>query len=649
MPIARFEMPDGRIARFEVPEGTTPEQAQAMIEAEMPKISAMPAAAQASPAQTQSQPEQVPTEPSFMQNVAQGAGNLLAGGVRGAGSIGATLLTPIDAAARALNDGKPVELGGYSVLGHDRRAGMDGGLREMGAEPESGLYKTGKIAGEIAGTAGVGGALANGARAVGAAPSIVQGLTTGGLNVAGATGKAGLALRAGTGAATGAATAGLVNPEDAGLGAAIGGGLPVAARGAAEFGRWTKAGTKSILDPLYQGGRDKIIGRSLREFAGGQTDDAIRNLRGAQELVPGSMPTVGEAAGVPSLAALQRAAINVSPEAANALDGRMVANNEARVELLRAMAGESGDRAAAEAARESAASAAYRLARDQAAGGFVPSKELKELAKRPTMQAYIQQAKNLAADHGQEIKDPLTSIDGLHYLKLAVDDGLQGTPTTSLGRNAKAAVMDMKTILKEEMDKVSPAYGAARDAYHQASKPINQMQIADELLKSVSPLNGKLRAAQFASKLTDKTAQRATGFKGATLQGVLDPEQLKKINALRDDLARADFASNAGRAAGTNTVQNLAYGNMIGELGVPTFIRQSSGGQVVGNLLGRAGDAIYGKANRQMAEQMAQTMLTPQEAARLMSLQETPNLLLVNAAKKGLLGTSKAAPVLMAQ
>lgn len=31
MPIARFEMPDGRIARFEVPEGTTPEQAQSLI------------------------------------------------------------------------------------------------------------------------------------------------------------------------------------------------------------------------------------------------------------------------------------------------------------------------------------------------------------------------------------------------------------------------------------------------------------------------------------------------------------------------------------------------------------------------------------------------------------------------------------------
>lgn len=31
MPIAKFQMPDGRIGRFEVPEGTTPEQAQSMI------------------------------------------------------------------------------------------------------------------------------------------------------------------------------------------------------------------------------------------------------------------------------------------------------------------------------------------------------------------------------------------------------------------------------------------------------------------------------------------------------------------------------------------------------------------------------------------------------------------------------------------
>jgi len=32
MLIARFEMPDGRIGRFEVPEGTTPEEAQKLIQ-----------------------------------------------------------------------------------------------------------------------------------------------------------------------------------------------------------------------------------------------------------------------------------------------------------------------------------------------------------------------------------------------------------------------------------------------------------------------------------------------------------------------------------------------------------------------------------------------------------------------------------------
>lgn len=43
MPIARFEMPDGRIGRFEVPEGTTPEQAQQMIAAQVGQQKGSPA------------------------------------------------------------------------------------------------------------------------------------------------------------------------------------------------------------------------------------------------------------------------------------------------------------------------------------------------------------------------------------------------------------------------------------------------------------------------------------------------------------------------------------------------------------------------------------------------------------------------------
>lgn len=52
MPIAKFEMPDGRIARFEVPEGTTPEQAQGVFSNFMAgQAGGKPVAAPAKPAE----------------------------------------------------------------------------------------------------------------------------------------------------------------------------------------------------------------------------------------------------------------------------------------------------------------------------------------------------------------------------------------------------------------------------------------------------------------------------------------------------------------------------------------------------------------------------------------------------------------------
>ena len=87
------------------------------------------------------------------------AGDALAGAVRGAGSIGATLLAPVDIASDALA-GK-----GFSLESNrQRRADMDAALSTLGADTDSLAFKGGKLAGEIAGTAGAGGALANTAR-----------------------------------------------------------------------------------------------------------------------------------------------------------------------------------------------------------------------------------------------------------------------------------------------------------------------------------------------------------------------------------------------------------------------------------------------------------------------------------------------------
>jgi hypothetical protein len=170
------------------------------------------------------------------------AGNLLAGAVRGAGSIGATLLAPFDMAKDALQ-GKGLSL----ESNRQRRADMDGGLQSLGADPDSLMYKGGKLAGEIAGTAGTGGMLANGVRGMAGARAlqglepivngVARGLETGGFRVGELAGTGlGTAARIGTGAAVGGLSAGMVNPQDAGVGALIGGALPGAAQLAGKAG-----------------------------------------------------------------------------------------------------------------------------------------------------------------------------------------------------------------------------------------------------------------------------------------------------------------------------------------------------------------------------------------------------------------------------
>lgn len=205
MPVARFQMPDGRVARFEVPEGTTPEQAQAMI-AKMVQ----------------------PEKPGALQ---QGLADLGAGAIRGAGSIGATFMTPVDWL-----------LGNTKSIGNpERRAAMDEALKSLGFGTDSAAFQAGKLGGEIAGTAGAGGFV--GGVATKAAPQVaskfpalLEAITTSGMKAGGLTGASGMGVRALGGGITGGAAAGLVNPEDAGTGAAVSAALPAVLQVAGKAG-----------------------------------------------------------------------------------------------------------------------------------------------------------------------------------------------------------------------------------------------------------------------------------------------------------------------------------------------------------------------------------------------------------------------------
>jgi hypothetical protein len=221
----------------------------------------------------------------------QGVGNVAAGALRGAGSIGSTLLAPVDIIKDAI-DGKGLSL----ESNRQRRKDIDAGLETLGAQPDSMGYQGGKILSEIAGTMGIPGIVAKGAQAIGAAPKVVSALNSGGftLGTAPATttlGKVGnAALRTGAGATVGAATAGYVNPDDAGTGAVIGAAVPGAVKVAGEVGKGIKKGVTNALgastgtsaetvSAAYQAGKNKSADFVNHMRGNAEFDDVVTSAK----------------------------------------------------------------------------------------------------------------------------------------------------------------------------------------------------------------------------------------------------------------------------------------------------------------------------------------------------------------------------------
>lgn len=222
------------------------------------------------------------------------ASDVAGGLVRGAGSIGATLIRPFESA----DENK------------QRRASMDAALADLiGADPESLGYQGGKLVSEIAGTLPVGGlmgkAVGGAAKAVGlgakAAP-LVQSIATSGFNAGGKTGLAGIATRAAGGAVSGGVTAGLVNPEDAVTGAALGAALPGAVQLVGKAGGAAGRVVRDMRTPAATKAANK-----LAQTLDMKPADLARVLtQQGPELIPGYQKTVPQILQDPITSQLQR-------------------------------------------------------------------------------------------------------------------------------------------------------------------------------------------------------------------------------------------------------------------------------------------------------------------------------------------------------
>lgn len=403
------------------------------------------------------------------------------------------------------------------------------------------------------------------------------------------------------------------------LQAGLGATMPVA-------GKLIGAGynaVKGAVEPFYESGKNAILGRALREFAGNDADKAIANLRNAPEYVKGSLPTVGQAAGVPSLAALENSVMASSTQAKNLLAGTKSAQEQARVNALEGIA--TPTRLAKYTdLQERLGDELYKDALKPLNLGTLSAKtqtQIDSLVKRPAIADAMEKARINAANKNIPIDDPAGSMRGLHETKMALDKQI-GDVKAALERNKQGstsseldALNTAKTDLLKFMEKVSPEYKTARETYARVSKPVEQLQTIQNLASgSVSQLKDNIKAGQFVNNL-EKLKK----------EGVLSDAQFSRLNNIVQDIKRVDKAEAAGRGTGSDTAQKLAYANMLNMAGIPNALRNFGPTQAVGNVVGRIADAGYGRANRELQQKLAETMVNPAQAAMLME-QAAPKL-----------------------
>jgi hypothetical protein len=130
---------------------------------------------------------------------------------------------------------------------------------------------------------------------------------------------------------------------------------------------------------------------------------------------------------------------------------------------------------------------------------------------------------------------------------------------------------------------------------------------------------------------------------------VLSPSQMQTLQNIQDDLLRADFAKTAGRDVGSDTVQKMAFNNMMAQSGLPNTLQNLSPVGTVGNIAQKFGQVLYRDANEKMAQELAQSMLDPVQAARLLeSSMVTPQMqAMVNGLRRSGAAIGASAPGLI--
>ena len=489
----------------------------------------------------------------------------------------------------------------------------------------------GKIGGEIAATLPVGGVIAKPITMAGeAVPAIASvtskisnALKSGGFSTgapAGSTliGKVGnAAIRVGGGAATGAATAGLVDPDSASTGGAIGGAIPVLGKVA---GTVTQA-LGNYAAPLYQGGKNRIVADLLLSKAGKDPQQVINNLNTAKGNTAGFNPTTGQAANSADLATMERVFRDSNP---SKFDDSATSQNKALTDAVRGIGGDDITRQSLVNARSANVDPLYASVKNSPVS-LTP--QLDSILQRPSMVQATNRAGKLSSENGLPFDLNSLNGQGAQHIKMALDDMVNTAPQSGIGSNELNAIKNTKGDFLNELEQQIPEYLQANNIYKEASVPINQHDLGNAIADKYIPamyrdveVPNSLNHDQLAKVLYDngdRMAKNVTGFKGATLDNTLRPDQMETI---KNAVADANYIKNGqlkGKSGGSSTFQNLSFNNEMNKSGLGDILSHIPLGPI-GGVLKTGRDLVYKNANAEMESQLADALMNPQKAAQMM-------------------------------
>ena len=392
-----------------------------------------------------------------------------------------------------------------------------------------------------------------------------------------------------------------------GIGAALGGVIPPVIDAATVVGQ----AAKRIVDPLFPGGANRAAARILSEAAGPKRAAIEAELAKNQVLVPGSIPTGPEAAaaaGSPEFAALQRIAAEHRPAAFSDIARAQEAARRASIQTV----GQTpADVEAAQTFRKLASDPLYRSARN--AGDVVDTKPIIDkitdtLRRNPGNRELVTELMNLRkglTDKGvprANAEQVSSTLDGLK---------------AAIAKEDNKFIGGILSNFKDDIANAIPGYQVAQRRFADLSKPVNEMQVGQQLERALTkPVGEGERAGVFGQAMREapQTIKKATGQpRFENLDEVLKPENLASAKAILADLNRKANFEKLTRSYGQPRAAEAA-----GAVTLPATGPLDQRYMIFKTILGRVSKGI----NERTLDTMADALQLPSSTLKL--LQRAP-------------------------